>query len=375
MKTVTSSRDSALLPYLAGVHSFPEVTNKILTDPDRFFELAIERASSVDGKMSLAQTTTLPPKDSIRARCTQKALSAQQSWLYHLRSIWLFTKSDLKTIIIPKTIFGVLNAIAAPLYGIHTGVPLKPYAILLAAFWVWINLLPFVIDNQRRPESIKEDRQNKPWRTMPSGRMTEKQARAVMFTLYPLAFLLSVIIGGWRSSLALMAFGFWYNDLGGAGGVFTKNFINACGFCCFAFGAMEVALAVPLPLSPRLVNWILVIAATVFTTVQTQDLPDQEGDRLCGRKTVPLAIGDYKTRIATAFFMVIWSLFCPFYWHTPAPLFFIFASLGVLIGGRSLFKRDVRDDEITFKLWNGWMALLYALPFLTYISQRAYAPL
>lgn len=94
---------------------------------------------------------------------------------------------------------------------------MKSIEILLRAplvcFWVWINLLPFAIDNQRQPAAILEDKHNKPWRTMPSGRMTRAQAKRLMVCLYPTAACVSLQIGGIRQCVASMALVFVYNDL------------------------------------------------------------------------------------------------------------------------------------------------------------------
>ncbi|KAL8651747.1 MAG: hypothetical protein Q9210_003078 [Variospora velana] len=171
--------------------------------------------------------------------------TATASWIFHLRTIWLFTFSDLKTIVGPKTVFGLVNSLAAPEFGVGS----SPEAAsllrrtVIVAVWTWINLLPFAIDNQRQPAAIAEDSVNKPWRPMPSKRLTEQRARQIMFALYPVAGLTSCYFGGLRQCIALVALGYWYNDRGGADSSFVvRNFINACGFVCYSSGAMEVAL-------------------------------------------------------------------------------------------------------------------------------------
>lgn len=133
------------------------------------------------------------------------------SLTYHIYSIWLFTYSDIKTIIIPKTIFGALSALAAPSFGFNPSYTPSPLGVglrlPLTVFWVWINLLPFAIDNQRHPGSIAEDKMNKPWRVMPSRRMTPAQAKRLMLCLYAVAAFVSWKIGGFPQCLALMALG------------------------------------------------------------------------------------------------------------------------------------------------------------------------
>ena len=301
-----------------------------------------------------------------------RSLGRPRLWKYHLHSLWLFTFSDIKTIIAPKTIFGIMNAISSSAFGIRS----TPMAlsvlnrVLPTIIWVWINLLPFNIDNQRQPAAILEDSLNKPWRPMPSKRLTELEAKSIMFVLYPTAVLVSMYSGGLKQCIALNFLGYWYNDCGGSdSSCISRNLINACGFICFASGAMEVALGFPLPLEPYLLEWFFVIGCVVFSTVQMQDIYDQAGDRLRGRKTVSLVFGDGRTRWLTAICMAFWCIICPWYWNLLLSLRAAFMMLGVTIIGRLLWKRSVEDDKLSFRLWNLWMVFVYTMPLMSYFSR------
>jgi 4-hydroxybenzoate polyprenyltransferase len=287
---------------------------------------------------------------------------------YHAYSIWLFTVSDIKTIIAPSLLFALFTSPALSVFGMReadTADFLRRTPLVL--FWLWINLLPFNIDNQRHPDSIDEDAVNKPWRTLPSKRMRPEQARNLMLVLYPLAIITSLRVGGTEQCLSLVALGFWYNNLQGADSSFiVRNLINAAGFNRFTTGALEVALGgrgIQSP-STSLLVWQAIIAGIVFTTVQTQDMYDQEGDSLRDRKTVPLVVGDSLGRWSIAFFMTIWSLVCPAYVGAPLIGFALMVGLGGLISARSLLLRSVSDDRKTFKLWNLFLVVNYLLPLL-----------
>ncbi|KAF1996803.1 hypothetical protein P154DRAFT_547785 [Amniculicola lignicola CBS 123094] len=312
-----------------------------------------------------ATTTTTPNK----CNTTTTVVGSVQ---YHLYTIWLFTFSDLKTVIVPKTTFGIMNALAAPIHGIEPAGSLNPYAYGLAFFWVYINILPLLINNQRRDESLAEDAQNKPWRPLPSKRLTQKEAVTLIITLYPIALVLSLAMGGHRQAFALFLLGVWYNDFGGARGPLKRNFINASAYVCLASGAMEVALSRSQPLSLEHSSWFVVIWLVVFTTGHTQDMSDQAGDVLAGRRTLPIALGDTKTRYLTLGFMCSWAVACPVYWNAPISFFALLSCLGVLVGFRSVTKRTVEDDKTTFRLWNLWMVLLYASPLVTHLSRLSH---
>jgi 4-hydroxybenzoate polyprenyltransferase len=287
-------------------------------------------------------------------------------WMY---SIWLFTFSDLKTIIAPSTAFAILSQLGSESFGIRNDVE-PPFSLICmktitAALWAWINLLPFAIDNQRRAESIEEDRRNKPWRPLPSGYLTPGQAKRMMLSLYPVAFFVSTHLGAASQSVLLLGFGFWYNDLNGADASWlVRNFINCCGFMCFLSGALQTALQQPLFSNKIFVAWLTIIGAVVFSTVHIQDLADQVGDRVRGRWTAPLILGDGAARWTVVIPMSFWCFFCPYFWQLPTHGYLLSVLLGSAIILRTLFRRSVKDDKVTFQLWNLWLVSLYSLPLL-----------
>ncbi|KAI4594759.1 hypothetical protein KJ359_007562 [Pestalotiopsis sp. 9143b] len=159
--------------------------------------------------------------------------------------------------------------------------------------WTWINLLAFTVNNQRSPSAVTEDRLNKPWRPIPSGRLSTDQARTVGTFAHLLAQASSLLIGGGLiQSVFLSFFGYIYNDLGGGDrGFVIRNALNAIGFTSFASGALEVAAGDKSVLAePNTMIWLGLIALVVATTVHSQDMYDQEGDAIVGRHTVPLVI-------------------------------------------------------------------------------------
>ncbi|KAI0440373.1 UbiA prenyltransferase family [Xylaria telfairii] len=300
--------------------------------------------------------------------------------LYHLYSIWLFTFSDLKTILFPQTIFGILTALSQIQLGKVTSDDTDAYEVLyripIVMFWVWIHLLPVDIHNQQQPNGILEDKINKPWRPLPSNRCTLTQARYAMLFFYGLAAIISYQIGPLRWSASIMALGTGYNSLGGSDvNPFVRNFIVSLGYAAFGLGALEIAQhdslnfgsqgSIKLPSIPSLEAWVILLTLVILTTIQVQDMEDQEGDVLRGRRSLPLQIGDGLTRCVTAVFMAIWGLLCPYFWGCGWFGYAIATPLAYLVALRSMVYRTVEHDKTTHRIWNMWIAGLYLIPLLS----------
>lgn len=321
-------------------------------------------------------TTSRPSSLEVGLRQTFSSLA------YHAETLVLFTLSDFKTVVVPSAVFGVANGLAAGSYSIDVRLSPSQAVLhgLLALLWAWMNLLPFAIDNQRRPEAIMEDAVNKPWRAMPTRRLHPQSAKRAMVFFYAVVILASrfVLGGGLPQCLTLIILGFCYNELGGAdAGFVVRNLINACGFVCYTSGAMDVVLqgaltrafaarlASPLAAAGQTtVRWFGLVALIVFTTVQSQDFYDQPGDRLRGRLTMPLVLGDQPARIITTTLVAVFSAIAPSFWQVG----FVGASMSLLLGGlvaiRTICLRSVPADKTTFRLWNLWLVAIYMLPLV-----------
>lgn len=131
----------------------------------------------------------------------------------YLHTLWLFTYSDIKTIIIPKALFGI----AALVSGRNLTKDERPEisivisCVQLIILWTWINLLPLDINNQRSPESILEDKANKPWRPIAAGKLTAKEARVLLFGAYAIAVSVSLHLGGSLECIAVILAG-WVSN-------------------------------------------------------------------------------------------------------------------------------------------------------------------
>src|SRR5438046_251700 len=229
-----------------------------------------------------------------------RSLSAQLKEV--LYNIWFLTKDDTPTFVVPNTIFGLCGALAeSRLIAQGDG---SFASVLLRLPWVllfnWLNLLVFDLANQRLPESAKEDGLNKPWRPIPSGRMTSSQVRQSMLLAIPLVLIFNHFVLDVGTETALLYVLTWlYNDLkGGDEGWIFRNVIIAFAFGFYNMGSIKVAAVTgsSAEVTREGYIWIIIISGVIFTTMHVQDLKDQAGDLARGRKTAPLVLGDLPAR-------------------------------------------------------------------------------
>lgn len=148
----------------------------------------------------------------------------------------------------------------------------------------------------------------------------------------------------------------------------VRNLINAAGFMCYSYGATRVATR-PYQLNDAMrYRWTPLVGAMVFSTLQMQDMSDQEGDAQKGRGTLPLVWGDGTARWSIAVPVVVWSCVCPAFWQMDYWGWGLPLVLGVLVSGRVLLLRGVEQDKVTWKFWCVWTMALYLLPTASFLS-------
>ena len=286
--------------------------------------------------------------------------------LFHLKTLWLFASNDIKSIIGPETAFGIFSALSGPLMTKNSSPNL--FVIIgrvpRVVFWLWLNLLLFTISNQSLPGSVKEDSINKPWRPIPSKRISLVNARRLLLAVIPLVFLSTFYLGAVEVSVALMVFTWMYNDLGGADdNFFVRNLLNLFGFVSYSLGATLIASdSKYCSLNVTAYQWLAIVGMIVLTTLQMQDLVDQEGDRARGRMTLPLLVGDWTARCTVAIPVAAWSLICPAFWELGIIGYAGPVAIGSIVVFRVLMTRGLTADQLTWKVWYFWTVSLYALP-------------
>ncbi|CAA7266037.1 unnamed protein product [Cyclocybe aegerita] len=149
---------------------------------------------------------------------------------FHLTTVYLFIRSDIKTILCPVTLFAVASNPST-----------QPMRLVSCFFWVFMHLLLIDIDNQSM--AVEEDRINKPWRPLPSRRISLARASLIASLLYPACALFSWALGGEVLGLTSVVFGvlaYLYDHLELNSLWYMKIVINSLGYATLETGASLV---------------------------------------------------------------------------------------------------------------------------------------
>lgn len=289
--------------------------------------------------------------------------SPRPLWMEFPSLIWCFTESNFLTFVLPNTMFGVFSSLAAPNLT-DCGQP-PPITTLytrwpLVLLFNWASVIVFDLSNQRHPESLQEDQLNKPWRPIPMDRISPDITRRILLATIPVVFLFNYSLGVASETAYIFNLTWLYNDLGG-GNQITRDPIIAIGYGLYLLSSFRIAVGSGCCISERGYNWILMQSGIVLTTMQVQDLKDQAGDRVRGRATIPLLVGDMLSRWSIAVFVQVWSVVCWYFWRLPLWAYIFPLAVGVWVGVRVL---QGKDDAWAWKCWCIWQVTLYSLPLV-----------
>ncbi|EIW74578.1 hypothetical protein CONPUDRAFT_67100 [Coniophora puteana RWD-64-598 SS2] len=253
--------------------------------------------------------------------------------------LFLFTKSDIKTILVPVTAFAALSARSIS-FGAH----------LRSTLWIWLHLLQFCIANQVR--NPKEDSMNKPWRPIASGLISQANARSLRWAVCFICLGYSYFSGTLFISTSLSLAIFLNNDMSMDSHWLSRNFWVAYGYAMFNGGAMKVICSTSecIP-ENRFLRACIFVSSIIFTTVQAQDFRDAAGDIASGRSTLPVVWPLASRRIELGL-ITLWSSIICILWDVNAIVASFLITFGALIGLRFLLLRSARDDQQSYLLYN-----------------------
>ena len=113
----------------------------------------------------------------------------------------------------------------------------SPLALACSLCWLWFHLLQFNIANQSY--SVDEDNLNKPWRPVPSGRISVKHCHAWRWTMAVFCLGLSSLFSFnvFMTSAVFAVLVILHDDYRLSGHPFFKSLCNVGGYVSFELGA------------------------------------------------------------------------------------------------------------------------------------------
>ncbi|KAG2354396.1 UbiA prenyltransferase family, partial [Suillus spraguei] len=276
---------------------------------------------------------------------SQAFTARADSIAHHLETVFLFTENDVRTTLIPVTIFALS---VAPKY--------DPTHVWHAPLWIWFHLLQFNLANQiQDPE---EDRKNKPSRPIPAGRISVDSAADIRWVMVPVCLLLSLWYGtqALLASTIFAAFTIWYNELHGDKLGLSKNVLTAILGGCLEVGG-TIAVGSRNSGIDKAGALAIAFSSTVFaTTLHAQDFKDEEGDRLTGRCTLP-TLFPKAARFSMMIGIPIWSYSLSRIWELDALSTTAYVIYGAFVGSRFVMYNTVDADKQSCKFYSLWYAL------------------
>ncbi|KAK0445795.1 hypothetical protein EV421DRAFT_293005 [Armillaria borealis] len=254
---------------------------------------------------------------------------------------FLFTQSDMKTIFFPVMLFAAASS------SYSAGL----FSIARTSIWVYLHLLQFCISNQLIGEA--EDLLNKPWRPIVAGRISRSRAVflrwALAVTCLFLSYLFSVVRPG-----VMLTIGIWMNnELGFDAHWLTRNIATALGYYSFESGACTIISDTHEVLGDLITEALLRGALIVLTTIHAQDFQDVPGDRIQGRKTLPI-VAPAASRISMILLLLMWSMWLGAISTALSRVFLV--SAAIVVGGRFMLFRTVSADRLSYILYNVWLS-------------------
>ena len=282
-----------------------------------------------------------------------------------IRTLWLFVESDFATFAIPDTLFGVFGAPSGSLLTTNRFPTIGDVLLrgLVALLYNFSNLLTFDLANEGRPDAALEDSINKPWRPVPTGRISVDQTRRLLLWTLPVVLGVNFLLGCWQETALLFMLTWMYNHLGGGeDGFVSRNIIIGAAFGLYNAGSLQIAAGFDHTITSYGYKWIVLFSSVILTTMHVQDMKDQVGDVAKGQRTCPLVLGDWVARWTIAVPVALWSVVCPRFLAVSLYGYLVPCGVGALIVSRILVFNGKAHDRKTWQLWKAWTALLYVLP-------------
>lgn len=137
---------------------------------------------------------------------------------------------------------------------------------------MWLHLLQFCISNQTL--NLAEDANNKPWRPIPSGRISFSAARRLRWMLVGVCIVYSATCNVLPMGLTLLAATIMYNEMHLSSHWFSRNALNAIGYASFSIGAANAGCTGTRPVPPAHRSITLTSLLSLLYSLLLPLLPD-----------------------------------------------------------------------------------------------------
>lgn len=226
--------------------------------------------------------------------------------------------------------------------------------------WLWFQLLHFNVSNQSY--SADEDVLNKPWRPVPSGRISVKDCRALRWGLmvFCLSFSSLFSLNVAMTSGVFTMFLVMHEDFHLSHHPIFKNLCNAGGYAANELGSLLI-LSRGSSLNRTSINALSCSALVILLTIHAQDFADVIGDRTSGRRSLPI-VAPKGSRIYMLCALPLFSFALASFWSLGPFSTVLFVSMGFLVGIRYFFFRDEMSDQSSYRLYNIWLIGVHLLP-------------
>ena len=204
-----------------------------------------------------------------------------------------FSWRDLTVTLIPGSIFAF-----GALRSSHQSLAANVSNLLFLTLWLTLFIYFFALSNQIT--GVDEDRVNKPGRPIPSGKVTMEGAKF----RWALALLGFLLLGACRHTLLaetvtwVLTTAFLSLTPGGSHWL-GKNFVALIPGTWSLLSASWKAIS---PKTPEIDRYIFALAVWAGLIAQIADLRDVKGDKVVGRRTLPLVFGDSMSR-----HIIVWT--------------------------------------------------------------------
>ena len=208
---------------------------------------------------------------------------------------------------------------------------------------------------------------NKPWRPIPSGIVSVANARILRWILLPLCLSLSISLEAHWQGISLAIAFIVHNELHLHSHWLMRNACNAWGYASFNAGASAIAGAYypfhtvfandhtsalgQSTMTTRTLISFAVNALIIFSTIHAQDFRDEVGDKIMGRRTIPI-VWPEGSRVWILSILTAWSVGLS--WACDLAILFSvpFCCLSLFVGLRFFRKRTAGADRQSYLYYN-----------------------